>query len=374
MKKTIAMLCVVFMLLSLSLNVFAAEDTSAGTSDLSQQNPIYDVVIHQAGPDKYAVIAEVRKLTGLGLKEAKDIVDGTPKIVAKLNNEIEAMYYKSALEAVGAVVSIVSRTDPNPSQPVLQQNIKYDVILKDAGSTKIALVKEIRLITGLGLADAKRLVDEVPSKVKEGILKDEAEQIKARLEGVGAAIELVSAPLQPASQQNKLYNVFITSVVKEAIPQIEASNMRDVLIAKGLNAQVKDRSIQGVKTPGMMVELYDVVIANLIEKEADQNAALQTKSKLEGLGITVQLVENIAAPAIPAPAQEKSAYDVVLLAVGEKKIMVINKLIENLGIGMLDAKNLADNAPCTIKYGVPREEAELLKAKLEEQGATVELR
>lgn len=374
MKKAVAVLCVVFMFFSLSLNVLAAEDTSAGTSDPSQQNLIYDVVIEQAGPDKYTVIAEVRKLTGLGLKEAKDIVDGAPKIVAELNNEIEAMFYKSALEAVGAVVRIVSFTDPNPSQPISQQNIKYDVLLKDAGSTKISVIKEIRLITGLSLTDAKRLVDEAPSKVKEDVLKDEAEQIKTRLEGVGASIELVSAPLQPAAQQNKLYNVFITSVVKEAIPQIEASNIRDALIAKGLNAQVKDRSIPGVKTPGMKVELYDVVITNLIEKEADQNIALQTKSKLEGLGITVELVEHISAPTTPAPAQEKSAYDIVLINCGEKKYQVMRVLTEQLGIGYTEAKNLVDSVPCTVKYGVPKDEAQYIKAKLEEQGATIELR
>ncbi len=67
---------------------------------------------------------------------------------------------------------------------------EFDVILKDAGSEKIKVIKEVRAITGLGLKEAKDLVDGAPKPLKEGVDKDEANKIKEQLEKVGAQIEI----------------------------------------------------------------------------------------------------------------------------------------------------------------------------------------
>ena len=67
---------------------------------------------------------------------------------------------------------------------------EFDVILTSAGDKKIQVIKAVREITGLGLKEAKGLVDEAPKAVKEGIAKEEAEELKAKLEEVGAAVEL----------------------------------------------------------------------------------------------------------------------------------------------------------------------------------------
>ena len=67
---------------------------------------------------------------------------------------------------------------------------EFDVILKSAGAKKIAVIKEVRAITGLGLKEAKALVDGAPGPVKEGIPQDEAEGIKAKLEEAGADVEI----------------------------------------------------------------------------------------------------------------------------------------------------------------------------------------
>lgn len=67
---------------------------------------------------------------------------------------------------------------------------EFDVILKSAGSQKIKVIKEVRAITGLGLKEAKEMVDGAPKPVKEGVEKDEADKIKEQLEKVGAEIEL----------------------------------------------------------------------------------------------------------------------------------------------------------------------------------------
>lgn len=71
-----------------------------------------------------------------------------------------------------------------------EEKTEFDVILTTAGDKKIQVIKEVRAITGLGLKDAKALVDEAPKPVKEGVAKEEAEKIKAQLEEAGAQVEL----------------------------------------------------------------------------------------------------------------------------------------------------------------------------------------
>ena len=75
-----------------------------------------------------------------------------------------------------------------------------------------------------------------------------------------------------------------------------------------------------------------------------------------------------------APAEEKSEFDVILTSAGEKKIGVIKVVREVTGLGLKDAKALVDGAPKAVKEGVAKADAEALKAKLEEAGATVELK
>ena len=72
----------------------------------------------------------------------------------------------------------------------VEEKTEFDVVMTDFGAEKIKVIKEIRGITGLGLADAKALVDGIPAKIKEGISKEDAEAIKAQLEAVGAKVEL----------------------------------------------------------------------------------------------------------------------------------------------------------------------------------------
>ncbi len=81
-----------------------------------------------------------------------------------------------------------------------------------------------------------------------------------------------------------------------------------------------------------------------------------------------------AAAAGPAAEEEKTSFDVVLTIVGDKKIQVIKAVRELTSLGLKEAKELVDSAPKSVKAGVAKEEAEAMKAKLEEQGATVELK
>ena len=71
-----------------------------------------------------------------------------------------------------------------------EEQSEFDVILAGIGGNKIAVIKEVRGITGLGLKEAKELVDNAPSPIKEGVPKEEADEVKSKLEGAGATVEL----------------------------------------------------------------------------------------------------------------------------------------------------------------------------------------
>ncbi len=71
-----------------------------------------------------------------------------------------------------------------------EEQTEFDVVLTDAGAKKIGVIKEVRAITGLGLKEAKALVDEAPSPVKEAVSKEDANEIKEKLEAAGAAVEV----------------------------------------------------------------------------------------------------------------------------------------------------------------------------------------
>ncbi len=99
----------------------------------------------------------------------------------------------------------------------------------------------------------------------------------------------------------------------------------------------------------------------------------------ERYGVTAAAPVAVAAAGAPAaggaPAEEeKTSFDVVLTAVGDKKIQVIKAVRELTSLGLKEAKELVDGAPQPVKTGVAKEEADSIKAKLEEQGATVELK
>ena len=105
------------------------------------------------------------------------------------------------------------------------------------------------------------------------------------------------------------------------------------------------------------------------------------KSNEEEWGVSAAAPVAVAAPAAPAAAgdgaaavEEKDSFDVVLTAAGEKKIQVIKVVRAVTGLGLKEAKDLVDGAPGAVKEGAAKEEAESIKAQLEEAGATVELK
>lgn len=109
---------------------------------------------------------------------------------------IEAAELKKALEeefGVTATAPVVMAGAPvagGPAAPAQEEKTEFQVILTDAGSQKINVIKVVRAYTGLGLKEAKDLVDSVPKPIKEGISKEEAEKIKKEIEEAGGKVEI----------------------------------------------------------------------------------------------------------------------------------------------------------------------------------------
>jgi large subunit ribosomal protein L7/L12 len=110
--------------------------------------------------------------------------------VLELSELVKEMEEKFGVSAAAPVAMMAAGPAAGGAAEAEEEKTEFDVILTAHGDKKIQVIKEVRAITGLGLKDAKDLVDGVPKPVKEGIPKDEAEKIKAQLEEAGAQVEI----------------------------------------------------------------------------------------------------------------------------------------------------------------------------------------
>jgi large subunit ribosomal protein L7/L12 len=117
---------------------------------------------------------------------AEQLVNLTIKEANELAKVLEEEYDIKPAAAAVAVAGPAAGGDGDSAE----EQTEFDVILKSAGAKKIAVIKEVRAVTGLGLKEAKELVDSAPSAVKEQVDKAEAEELKGKLEEAGAEVEL----------------------------------------------------------------------------------------------------------------------------------------------------------------------------------------
>ena len=120
-----------------------------------------------ASEKSVAILEEIKALSVL---ELKDLIDGI-------------------CETFG-VSAVAAAAGPAVTAEAVEEKTEFDVVMTSFGAEKIKVIKEVRGITGLGLADAKALVEGVPAKIKEAVSKEDAEALKAQLEAVGATVEL----------------------------------------------------------------------------------------------------------------------------------------------------------------------------------------
>ncbi len=120
--------------------------------------------------------ALAEQLVGLTIKEANDLA--------------QILEDEYGIKPAAAAVAVAGPAAGGGDGEAAEEKTEFDVVLKNFGAKKIGVIKEVRAITGLGLKEAKDLVEGTPSKVKEGIPKDQAEEIKKKLEEAGAEVEL----------------------------------------------------------------------------------------------------------------------------------------------------------------------------------------
>ncbi|MGD8837067.1 MAG: 50S ribosomal protein L7/L12 [Desulfobacteraceae bacterium] len=121
----------------------------------------------------------------------QDVIDFIANMsVLELSEMVKELEEKFGVSAAAPVAMMAAGPGGDAGGAAAAEQTEFDVMLLSPGDKKIAVIKEVRAITGLGLKEAKELVDSAPKAVKEAIAKEEAEQIKTQLEEAGAQVEL----------------------------------------------------------------------------------------------------------------------------------------------------------------------------------------
>ena len=124
------------------------------------------------------------------MADLKDFAEQLVNLTVKEVNELAGILKEEyGIEPAAAAVAVAAGGGAG-GEDAAEEKSEFDVILTAPGGSKLAVVKLVKELTGLGLKDAKGLVDNVPSPIKEGVAKDEAEALKAQLEEAGAEVEL----------------------------------------------------------------------------------------------------------------------------------------------------------------------------------------
>ena len=121
-------------------------------------------------------------------KVVKLIEDVKALTVLELSELVKALEEEFGVSAAAPAVAVAAA--PAAAAPAAEEKTEFDVVLKSAGANKIQVIKVVREITGLGLKEAKAVVDEAPKALKEGVSKEDAESIKAKLAEAGAEVEV----------------------------------------------------------------------------------------------------------------------------------------------------------------------------------------
>ncbi|WP_228852236.1 50S ribosomal protein L7/L12 [Aegicerativicinus sediminis] len=125
------------------------------------------------------------------MADLKDFAEQLVNLTVKEVNELATILKEEyGIEPAAAAVAVAGGAAAGGGEEAAEEKTEFDVILKSAGASKLAVVKLVKELTGLGLKDAKELVDGAPNPIKEGVSKDEAEGLKSSLEEAGAEVEL----------------------------------------------------------------------------------------------------------------------------------------------------------------------------------------
>ena len=316
------------------------------------------------GNRKLDVIKIVRDFLGMTLVEAKNLVESAPCILCDDKKMEECEHFIKQLTSVGAVLEVTdisnTQSDNENNLPAVSITDSYVTIkLAKCGSSKIETIKIVKEALGLGLKDAKDLVDSAPCVLSENFDMLEAQELKKRLEAIGCVVVIEgidqdinineTTPVQTTAVSS--YNVVLKSAGDSKITV--AKVMRDIL-DMGLT-QAKD--------------LVDETPCTILQN-VDYDKALEVKKELEDYGATIDIVSG---GSTETKSKNSNLLDVKLVNAGDSKITVAKVMRDVLDMGLSEAKELVEKAPCIIATGLNKKQAEEIKKELEDYGAKIEL-
>ncbi|WP_339606435.1 50S ribosomal protein L7/L12 [uncultured Roseivirga sp.] len=125
------------------------------------------------------------------MADLKDFAEQLVNLTVKEVNELaDILKNEYGIEPAAAAVAVAAGPASGDGEGAAEEKSAFDVVLTAAGASKLAVVKLVKELTGLGLKEAKEIVDSAPKAIKEGVAKDEAEALKKQLEEAGAEVEL----------------------------------------------------------------------------------------------------------------------------------------------------------------------------------------
>jgi ribosomal protein L7/L12 len=216
-----------------NVNIEDAIGLSPGQLNLrgqtEEQKDNWSVILKVVGEKKIEVIKEARAITGLGLKEAKDLVEAAPKPVKEGVDKAEAERVANLLANVGAIAVLT-----NGVQELIRDGRKKDqtlILMRVPSDKKVHAIKEVRQFTGMGLKEAKDLVESLPKILKKNMTLDDATVAKTSFEKVGADVSIETDPRRIAalvSDEAKLWERVLQLLRSTPRSQVEIASQMEV--------------------------------------------------------------------------------------------------------------------------------------------------
>ncbi|WAS93539.1 ribosomal protein L7/L12 [Nannocystis punicea] len=341
----------------------------------------FDVYLQDKGDSKIGVVRALKMMTGLGLREAVELVDDAPCLVRRRVPQDEAEALRHELVEAGAIVEVRAHESSAPpertasgeaavtwgattSEPTAKRASEpitgFAVVLHHFGTRKLDVVKAIRDFTGLGLKDAKDLAESTEVVLKQGMSEPEARSFAQALSGVDASVSVRGAAATTPSPVGGS-----GGDGSEVVLHHFGTRKIDVI------KLIREATALGLKEAKDLSESTDVVIKSGMREDEAQKLARALA--VVGARVSVR--------GAPAPEPERSnlpepsvGYGVVLRSHGSNKISVIKIIREATNLGLKEAKDLAESTDVMIKDGLSGSEAQALAQSLTAIGARVEVR
>ncbi|UJP64113.1 ribosomal protein bL12 [Mongoliitalea daihaiensis] len=316
----------------------------------------FDVILSSAGAEKLKVVQVLQSELMISDKEAISLIEKMPVIVLARASKEEANQLKAALEAVGATVDLKRAPEGgNDNGDEGEEATEFDVILSSAGAEKLKVVQVLQSELMISDKEAISLIEKMPVVILARASKEEANQLKAALEAVGATVDLKRAPEGGNDDGDEAteFDVILSSAGAEKLKVVQVLQ--------------SELMISDKEAISLIEKMPVVVLARASKEEANQ-----LKAALEAVGATVDLKR--APEGGNDDGDEATEFDVILSSAGAEKLKVVQVLQSELMISDKEAISLIEKMPVVVLARASKEEANQLKAALEAVGATVDLK